>query len=256
MRHLVVTDIHGMRKQLDRALKAIKADLNKDRLIVMGDNIDYHRESREVLAFLTELVKQGRDPVLLVGNHEDVILTALRLGRPAAITAWLTAFEGFTTLRSYRIQAERVSIAGDFSYLDKRRIEKREDIAWFLMTVFGDHLALFKRMVYKHLHEGVLYSHGGRISGRSVAETEDWLYAWGDESWHTMPGDDPARINPDVYRTCYGHYHQRYYPLLRPGRLCLAVDRDVVVFCPEERLVVTSQEVYFQLRDDWTLKEG
>jgi hypothetical protein len=133
--------------------------------------------------------------------------------------------------------------------LDGRRIQTPDDINSFLVEVFGaDHLGLLLRMEYKHVMEDILCCHGGLIAGKSVEETEDWLYTWGSEDWQKSKYD-----KREGYRVCYGHWHQPIHPVFGPYRLCLALHQQVAVFCPEQRLIVTSGGMYYELDEDWSL---
>lgn len=66
----VISDIHGMYDQLVMLLR--KIDLN-DQVIFLGDYIDRGPDSKKVLDLLIAL-KQDRNYIFLMGNHEDMML--------------------------------------------------------------------------------------------------------------------------------------------------------------------------------------
>ncbi len=73
-----IGDIHGMFEPLVRLFQKLplKSD---DTLIFLGDYIDRGPNSREVVEFLENLKKQ-HNTILLMGNHEDMMLKCLEHG--------------------------------------------------------------------------------------------------------------------------------------------------------------------------------
>jgi serine/threonine protein phosphatase 1 len=77
-RTFVVGDIHGCVDELNCLLDAI-APAADDTCCFLGDYIDRGPASREVVARLIRLRREGPRCVFLKGNHEDMFLAFLGL---------------------------------------------------------------------------------------------------------------------------------------------------------------------------------
>src|SRR4051794_17347253 len=95
-RTIAIGDIHGCSAALDALLDAI-APGPQDTLVTLGDHIDRGPDSRGVIDRLLALA-YGCRLVPLLGNHEELLLAALR--DRVALRRWLTC-GGVETLRSY-----------------------------------------------------------------------------------------------------------------------------------------------------------
>ena len=75
MREIIIGDIHGCSKPLQRLLDRIQPDPAVDRLVLLGDLFDRGPDSWEVLQIVKELERQfGERFVLLRGNHDDYLV--------------------------------------------------------------------------------------------------------------------------------------------------------------------------------------
>ena len=86
-RDLVVGDVHGCFRTLDRALSELEFDPSSDRLFGVGDLVNRGRHSEEALSWLEE-----RFHAVVMGNHErpicDWFRAKLLRGRPRSLP-WL-----------------------------------------------------------------------------------------------------------------------------------------------------------------------
>ena len=105
-----IGDIHGQKAQLDRALALIEADGGRDApLVLLGDLVDRGPDSRGVIDTLIAGQAAGRDWTVLQGNHDQLFLDYLELGRvhsPLVKSgrSWLSPNIGGTeTLASYGV---------------------------------------------------------------------------------------------------------------------------------------------------------
>lgn len=103
-------DIHGQKAQLDRALALIEADGGRDALlVVLGDLVDRGPDSRGVIDTLMAGQAAGRDWTVLQGNHDQLFLDYLELGRTFSPLmksgrSWLAPMVGgLATLASYGV---------------------------------------------------------------------------------------------------------------------------------------------------------
>lgn len=103
-RTLVIGDIHG---QFDELVKALEFSCYRtdDRLVFLGDYIDYGSKSKEVIEFLIDCKKANPLNIFLRGNHEDMLLNILH--REISFwNTWMEDAEGETFLLSYGIDKE------------------------------------------------------------------------------------------------------------------------------------------------------
>ncbi|MDF2454379.1 MAG: pphA [Cytophagaceae bacterium] len=99
-RTIVISDIHGCFLTLEKLL--YKIDYNPtDHLVIVGDLIDRGPRTKEVLDLFLSIQSKGQSLTLLRGNHEVMLLDALRdrEAEPRFIRAG-----GDATLRSFGVQ--------------------------------------------------------------------------------------------------------------------------------------------------------
>jgi len=103
-RLFALSDIHGCFNPFyELVVNVIK--LNKsDQLILLGDYIDRGEQSKEVIDFLLDLIRQGFNITPLTGNHELMLTEAYH--DPAMLPLWYMN-SGMTTLLSFGIQNVR-----------------------------------------------------------------------------------------------------------------------------------------------------
>ena len=114
-----MADIHGFYEVLQENIKRIKFDPEKDRLIFLGDYIDYGPQSGQVLRYLYDLQQEyGNERVIVLpGNHEAMLLEWLKIyrspkrGAYSDYSEWLltdsaAGFKCFRTLVSAQKFAE------------------------------------------------------------------------------------------------------------------------------------------------------
>lgn len=96
-----IGDVHGRLDLLQAALDAVaRHGAGSDvRLVLLGDYIDRGPESRGVVDLLMGLQRDA-PLVCLKGNHEDLMVRAIRDGKPADVRLWLRE-GGDRTLASY-----------------------------------------------------------------------------------------------------------------------------------------------------------
>lgn len=76
MKTLVIGDTHGCLEELQALLKKAKPDLNRERLVMLGDYIDRGPQSYELIQYLQKLqLNYGKEKVVLLrGNHEQMAI--------------------------------------------------------------------------------------------------------------------------------------------------------------------------------------
>ena len=100
-RLLAIGDIHGcygpLRELVEDKLKLTR----EDELVFIGDYIDRGPQSREVLDFIIALKESGFNIVILLGNHESMLLMAMQ--EDMYLVNWLYN-GGRNTLDSFNIR--------------------------------------------------------------------------------------------------------------------------------------------------------
>lgn len=100
----VVGDIHGCTDLLEELLIDIQSQFESgDRIVFLGDYIDYGPDSRGVVDQILELRQQHGNAIsCLKGDHEQYLLEA---HRDHTHIAWLFGMSGLSTVRAYSADA-------------------------------------------------------------------------------------------------------------------------------------------------------
>jgi len=110
-RAYVIGDVHGRLDLLEDLLAKIHAEMQhrpsrKTLLVFVGDLIDRGPSSSEVIERLRTYRRPGIQPVLLLGNHEEVLLRIVG-GDESLIASWLQ-FGGLQCLESYGVDVSKL----------------------------------------------------------------------------------------------------------------------------------------------------
>jgi serine/threonine protein phosphatase 1 len=97
----VIGDIHGCLKTFRYMVEEIIRLERDDTLFLLGDYVDRGPESRGVIDFIITLREKGYPIVTLMGNHEDMLLSAMEGG--AQFNQWMRNGAPFT-LRSFGME--------------------------------------------------------------------------------------------------------------------------------------------------------
>lgn len=114
----VIGDIHGQRAMLEEALTRIEDDGGAGaKAVFLGDLVDRGPDSRGVIDIILEGIAQGRDWIVLKGNHDDYVNRFLEQGDAHASKGhpelpWFNPkLGGDATLASYGVETEGREIA-------------------------------------------------------------------------------------------------------------------------------------------------
>jgi serine/threonine protein phosphatase 1 len=77
-----IGDIHGCYDKLRRLMERLPYDPKQDTLVFLGDYIDRGTRSRDVLSYLCQLRAESPNVIMLIGNHEYLMLEYHRTGDP------------------------------------------------------------------------------------------------------------------------------------------------------------------------------
>jgi calcineurin-like phosphoesterase family protein len=267
-RHLVVADVHGNFKALMKALELTNFNEYEDVMISLGDLIDRGRQTKECLEFFADLKDKGRDPFLIAGNHEIILMEALMSSNKNALTIdmWLSRDFGFMqTLWSYGFDPARINLGQEGPLrVDGKEVKTPADVEEFLLKIFGArHLDVIRHhqkfLYYKQLWDGVdaFMCHAGLTSGMRIGELSQRRLTMGDEQWmHRRKGDaNQALGHPPNLVIIHGHWHNRR-PAFADRAINLAIGNGVAILSCEEHLIATDAGEVIEVKPEWLGVKG
>lgn len=129
-----VGDVHGRYDLLAELLTKIEdhsrtlPEVRTQYVVLLGDLVDRGAQSRSVLKFLYGAQQHANNLVILMGNHEELMLRALR-GEKGVFRSWMR-IGGDSTLRSFGVEPpSRDSDMNAFA-LEFARVVPREWLEW------------------------------------------------------------------------------------------------------------------------------
>ncbi len=182
-----MSDIHGCLDALEKKMAQVEL-LGENRLILLGDYIDYGPQSGQVLQYVFDLQKEyGSDKVIVLkGNHEAMFLEWLdeyrnpdpgELERELAFNEWLRTdgehhFNVVRTLVSEEQMAffEKTAHTSGFDTLNRT-------MAGMIMSNHGEVIRWLKRLPSYYEADNAIYVH----AGVDEEAGEEWKWGSGDE---------------------------------------------------------------------------
>ena len=100
---VAIGDVHGRADLLEALLETVAGDAGGRRVVFLGDIVDRGPDSRLALKLVADELDTTPDSVLILGNHEELMLSFLDGERKAApFHAWMHN-GGVATVRSFGI---------------------------------------------------------------------------------------------------------------------------------------------------------
>ncbi len=195
MRTIIIGDVHGCAKELGALLDKVKADSEKDRLIMLGDLFDRGPESFEVFQIVQKLDQEfGERFVLLLGNHEDYLLAEKLTLRERMI--WDKVGRG-TTVKSFKEHGGKMEDAIPWIQAHCRLYWKGEGYQCVHAGVKVEPIEANDRQTLIHDH-GVIFENEYKgvltIVGHVAVEEPTWFAGDGEtteelpyDEWREMP---------------------------------------------------------------------
>ena len=135
-RLFAISDIHGCYNTFyDLIVNKIKLK-KSDKLILLGDYIDRGDQSREVLDFVLDLIKNKFNVTPLAGNHEFMLLSSYK--NPDMLPLWLMN-SGTSTLNSFGIKDIRELDIRYLHFIDNLEYYKVINNYIFVHAGFNDY---------------------------------------------------------------------------------------------------------------------
>ena len=183
-----IGDIHGHLDLLERLLEKLQPDLERDRLVFMGDYIDRGPRSKGVVDYVWRLqhLAPPEQVICLKGNHEAMFLNFLQ-GRDIELFLFNG---GLATLRDYW----------------GANWEELEELVLPL-----DHQKFFQELRLYYETPDYLFVHGGVRPGVPLAEQGEDDLLW-------IRGDFITSMEDFGKKVIFGHTPFRQ-PLLMPNKI-------------------------------------
>lgn len=198
-RRYAIGDIHGCSDELRRVLELIRKDaaqhgIRRPKIVLLGDYVDRGPDSKGVLDILTAEAFQAEfDPVFLLGNHEAMMIAALK-GQDTS--TWLQV-GGAECIESYGVETGGRSLS---------TVLKN-----FKTAVPFTHKAFLQAMQTHHVDPPYLFSHAGIDPDAPLHEQYYGALVWGDKNFLTSTRNHPLFI-------VHGHWADRIV-IEKPNRL-------------------------------------
>ena len=152
----VIGDIHGRSRLLYQLERDVPWDINKDKIVFLGDLIDRGEDAPGVIERVMRLARENPNVVVVRGNHEQMLLNGLDNGDPQ----WLIPENGGpATLEAYG------SILPD----EFDEIE---------IIIPDEHIQFMRSLPFFHEDEQAIYVHAGLIPGKHPSETDHDVLIW------------------------------------------------------------------------------
>lgn len=218
MRRFVVGDIHGNLLGFKQALERACFNYEEDMLISLGDLVDGHSQSKEVLDELLKI----KHKVLVQGNHDEWFKEfALQTVETKAKGLWINQ-GGRATVVSYGY---------DVSLLNQ------SDYKLFNGEIPETHKELLASQVSHFIMDKMLFIHGGFNRHFLLSEQESKLFCWDRDlwsqalSWESMGSHEgykpPFKITePRLEKVFIGHTSTQFWSTDEPMKASIITNID------------------------------
>ncbi|MCI0658029.1 MAG: serine/threonine protein phosphatase [Acidobacteria bacterium] len=218
MATVAVGDLHGNLSALEDLLDKVLSELNPaDELVFLGDYIDRGPDSRGCIDRILALRNEAAFAVVtLLGNHEDWMLKSRE--NPAR-HSWILAMQGFSTIRSYSIDAA-ARIGSEIETAGPRLITEEIPLPYHLFfdSLPPAHLAFFEGLKPFHRTPDAVCVHGGLDPHAGRVERQDVeCLIWGTDDFVEKYRGEDAII--------YGHWNNAVLDWKRWPRPCITENR-------------------------------
>lgn len=153
-RMLVISDIHGELQLFENLLDKVNYNPTTDQLILLGDYIDRGPDSCGILDKIMKLKDDGA--ITLMGNHEDMLISAFRNGRESQEKWWRNG--AIHTLKSYDPKIKQMIFPKTNKFLK--------------------HINFIKTLDYYYETRNHIFVHGGVDPNESVDSTDPHTLMW------------------------------------------------------------------------------
>ena len=170
----VIGDIHGCFNHLFNLLNVVKPDLDRHKLVFVGDYLDRGPESAKVVDFIINLKKKynPENIICLMGNHERMFLNFLQSqeeeffllngGASTAVSYWGKHWKSqerrlpaghdyfFATLKFYYETEDYIFVHGGLRPGLPLAAQKEEDLLWIRSEFILSDFDFGRRIIFGH----------------------------------------------------------------------------------------------------------
>jgi serine/threonine protein phosphatase 1 len=152
----VIGDVHGRSALLDQLLANVPWDLERDKIIFLGDLIDRGNDAPGIVERVMRLVKANPNVIVLRGNHEQMLLDCLDYGD----LQWLIPENGgLATLNSYGVDLAELQDVSD-------------------IKIPAEHVEFLRGLPFYHEDDHAIYVHAGLVPGEHPSDTDPDVLMW------------------------------------------------------------------------------
>jgi serine/threonine protein phosphatase 1 len=194
-----IGDIHGCLDQLRELHAQIAVDLaarpvDQALLVHLGDYIDRGPDSAGVIEYLSTGAGSRLPPMVnLLGNHEEMLLTALN-GRFADAQLWMAN--------------------GGVAALESWRVPPRTDPKAWPKFIPAAHLTFLRALALSHAAGAYIFVHAGLRPGVKLSRQTRQDMLWIREPFLSSVEELPAIV-------VHGHTPEDHHPVVRANRIGL-----------------------------------
>jgi serine/threonine protein phosphatase 1 len=169
MYYYALSDIHGYLELLKQNMNIIDLESNvENKVIFLGDYIDYGKESCQVLEYIFNLQRKYPSQVIVLrGNHEDMFLEWI--SNPEENVYWLNEDEDLITTRTF-ITKEQLENVLDMIKNKEKIQEISKVLAKMIKINHKDLIIWLKNLKYFYETENQIFVHAGIVE----EEKEYW----------------------------------------------------------------------------------
>jgi Calcineurin-like phosphoesterase len=152
----VIGDVHGRPNLLDQLIKNVPWDVERDKIVFLGDLIDRGYDARGIIERVMKLARANPNVVVLRGNHEQMMLDCLDFGD----LQWLIPENGgLATIEAYGLKLSELQDISD-------------------IHIPEEHLEFVRSLPIYHEDEQAIYVHAGLVPGEHPSETDPDVLIW------------------------------------------------------------------------------
>lgn len=146
-RTLIISDIHGSLDEFNLLLKIVKYEPELDKLILLGDYIDYGDYSKEVVEKVMGMVKEF-GAVAIKGNHDQRFFDLIN-SKDKEVESKFFKHGGYNTLLNYAEEQQ----GNNTTELDSFREHVKKN--------YSHHLQFLEQLPLYHEDDEYIYVHAG-----------------------------------------------------------------------------------------------
>jgi len=158
MNYYAISDIHGFLDELKEVMKLVNIK-NNNKLIFLGDYIDYGEKSCEVLYYIKNLSETYKNQVIvLMGNHEEMFLQWLR--NPKEYVGYYIEDKDLHTLKTF-LNSDEIKEFSNQIKLNNDVTKTSIEVANLIKSRHKDLIVWLRKLPYYYETDNQIFVHAG-----------------------------------------------------------------------------------------------